>query len=145
MKEDYKIWIIAGESSGDTYGAELARDIRKQMPGKNVSISGMGGSKMKEAGIDIMVDSTELGVVGLIEVLKHIFVFIKIFRFLVKKAEEERPDAVVLIDYPGFNIRFAKQMYKRNIPVIWYVSPQVWAWRKSNIPKLKPMRGPDWM
>jgi lipid-A-disaccharide synthase len=72
----------------------------------------------------------------LIEVLKHIFVFIRIFRFLVKKAEEERPDAVVLIDYPGFNIRFAKQMYKRKIPVIWYVSPQVWAWRKSNIPKL---------
>lgn len=136
MKDNYKIWIFAGEASGDTYGAELAQEIRKQMQGKNVSISGMGGSKMKEAGIDIMVDSTELGVVGLIEVLKHIFVFIRIFRFLVKKAEQERPDAIVLIDYPGFNIRFAKQMYKRNIPVIWYISPQVWAWRKSNIPKL---------
>ena len=91
---------------------------------------------MKQTGINIMIDSTELGVVGLIEAFRNIFKFINIFRFLVKKAEQERPDAVVLIDYPGFNIRFAKQMFKRNIKVIWYVSPQVWAWKKNRIYKL---------
>lgn len=128
------IWIISGEASGDIYGARLAEEIAKIAP--DIRLTGMGGPKMKESGIDIMVDSTELGVVGLVEVLKKIFTFIGIFRGLVTKAIKERPSAVVLIDYPGFNIRFAKQMWKNNIPVIWYISPQVWAWRKSNIPRL---------
>jgi lipid-A-disaccharide synthase len=129
------IWILSGETSGDAYGAALAKSLVKTYGG-NIIISGMGGTAMKQFGINILVDSTELGVVGLIEVFKNIFTFIKIFRFLVKKAEQERPDAVILIDYPGFNIRFAKQMYKRNIKVVWYVSPQVWAWKKNRIYKL---------
>lgn len=136
MEKPYNIWIFAGEASGDIYGAELARELRKKLPQEQLRIAGMGGEKMRNAGVEIMVDSTELGVVGCVEIVKHIFVFIRIFLSLVKRAETERPDAVVLIDYPGFNIRFAKQMFKRNIPVIWYISPQVWAWRKSNIPKL---------
>ena len=136
MEKPYNIWIFAGEASGDIYGAELAKELRKKLPPEKLRIAGMGSGKMRDAGVEIMIDSTELGVVGCIEIVKHIFVFIKIFLSLVKRAEAERPDAVVLIDYPGFNIRFAKQMFKRNIPVIWYISPQVWAWRKSNIPKL---------
>lgn len=129
------IWIFAGETSGDVYGAELAKSLVRTYSG-NVSISGMGGKAMKDAGVNIIVDSTELGVVGLVEVLKIIFKFIHIFRFLVRKAEVERPDAVILIDYPGFNLRFAKQMHKRNIKVIWYVSPQIWAWGKKRIYEL---------
>ncbi len=135
MSEKKNIWIFAGETSGDVYGAELAKSLIKIYSG-NVSISGMGGKAMKDAGVNIIIDSTELGVVGLIEVLKSIFKFISIFKFLVRKAEEERPDAVILIDYPGFNLRFAKQMHKRNIKVIWYVSPQIWAWGKKRIYKL---------
>ncbi len=131
----YNIWIFAGETSGDRYGANLAESLNSIHPGK-IKVSGMGGTAMKKAGIDILVDSTELGVVGIVEVFKHIGTFIKIFKGLVKRAEEEKPDAVILIDYPGFNLRFAKQMYKRNIPVIWYVSPQVWVWGKKRIPKL---------
>lgn len=129
------IWIFAGETSGDIYGAELARSLVKTYS-SNVTISGMGGKAMKDAGVNIIVDSTELGVVGLVEVLKSIFKFISIFRFLVRKAQVERPDAVILIDYPGFNLRFAKQMHKMNIKVIWYVSPQIWAWGKKRIYKL---------
>lgn len=135
MSANKNIWILSGETSGDVYGAALAKSLVKTY-GENVTISGMGGTAMKQAGVNISVDSTELGVVGLVEVFKNIFTFLKIFRFLVKKAQQERPDAVILIDYPGFNIRFAKQMYKRNIKVVWYVSPQVWAWRKSRIYKL---------
>lgn len=131
----YNIWIFAGETSGDRYGANLAESLNSIHPDK-IKVSGMGGTAMKKAGIDILVDSTELGVVGIVEVFKHIGTFIKIFKGLVKRAEEEKPDAVILIDYPGFNLRFAKQMYKRNIPVIWYVSPQVWVWGKKRIPKL---------
>ncbi|HJO95808.1 MAG TPA: lipid-A-disaccharide synthase [Victivallales bacterium] len=133
-KENKNIWIMAGETSGDRYGARLYEELIKLNPG--LTVSGMGGKAMKEAGVTINVDSTELGVVGLIEVLKHIGTFIKIFKSLVKKAEEEKPDAVILIDNPGFNLRFAKQMHKRGIRVIWYVSPQVWAWGKKRIPKL---------
>ncbi|MBQ9338045.1 MAG: lipid-A-disaccharide synthase [Lentisphaeria bacterium] len=134
MTAPRKIWIVAGESSGDLYGAKLARDLRKLDP--SAEIAGMGGVKMRNAGVRLLVDSTELGVVGFIEVLGILFKILRILFFLVKKAGEERPDAVVLIDYPGFNIRLAKQLKKRGIPVIWYISPQVWVWRKSNIPRL---------
>lgn len=135
MAERRKIWIFAGEESGDKYGARLAQELTRQLGGE-VDISGMGAKSMREAGVKILVDSTELGVVGAVEIFKHIFTFVKIFYDLVRQAEEERPDAVVLIDYPGFNLRFAKEMYKRGIPVIWYVSPQVWVWGKRRIPKL---------
>ena len=134
MKHSRKIWIVAGESSGDLYGAQLARDLKRLNP--ESEIAGMGGARMRNAGVRLLVDSTELGVVGVIEVLGILFKIIRIMLFLLKKAEEERPDAVVLIDYPGFNIRFAKRLKKRGIPVIWYISPQVWVWRRSNIPKL---------
>jgi len=135
LNKNYKIWIIAGETSGDTYGADLARSLLNLIP-QNISIAGMGGKAMKEAGVNILVDSTELGVVGFVEVFKHIFKFIRIFKYLVKKAEVTRPDAVILIDYPGFNIRLAKQLFKKNITAIWYISPQVWAWKKNRIKRL---------
>ncbi len=137
MESQRKIWIFAGESSGDAYGAELARSLKTLVAGgSSISISGMGGDKMRSAGVDMMVDSSELGVVGFIEVFGKIFTFVRIFRELVARAERERPDVVVLIDYPGFNLRFAEQMKRRGIPVVWYVSPQVWAWGRRRIPKL---------
>jgi lipid-A-disaccharide synthase len=137
-KTKKKIWIFAGEASGDNYGAQLAKSIRKieHQAGNEIEIAGMGAGKMKAAGVDIMVDSSELGVMGVFEVMKIIFTIIRIFFFLKNKAIKERPDAVVLIDYPGFNLRFAKEMHKRGIPVIWYVSPQIWSWHKSRIHKL---------
>lgn len=136
MKKSYLLWIFAGETSGDIYGARLARELKKLLPGERVRISGMGSKSMREAGVEIMVDSTELGVVGILEVAAHIRTFIRIFRDLKRRALREKPDAVILIDYPGFNIRFAKNMFKNGIPVIWYISPQVWAWAKWRIPKL---------
>ena len=134
MEKNRKIWIISGESSGDLYGARLAQDLWKKDP--SLEISGMGGVRMRAAGVNILVDSTELGVIGIVEVLGILFKIIRIGLFLKKKAKEERPDAVILIDYPGFNIRLAKYLKKMNIPVIWYISPQVWVWHKSNIPRL---------
>lgn len=133
-----KIWIMAGESSGDMYGAQLAQELQALAAAENetLEISGMGGSAMIKAGIPVKVDSTELGVIGVFEVLKSIFTFIRIFFQLVNAAKKERPDAVVLIDYPGFNIRFAKAMYRLGIPVYWYISPQVWVWNKKRLPLL---------
>jgi len=128
------VWIIAGESSGDAYGALLAGELRQAEP--DLVVRGMGGAAMEEAGVDIMVDSTELGVVGLVEVLKHLPTFASIFRGLVRRAEKERPDAVVLIDYPGLNLRLARRLHLLGVKVVYYISPQVWAWHKKRIPKI---------
>ncbi|MDD3118761.1 MAG: lipid-A-disaccharide synthase [Victivallales bacterium] len=138
MQYDYNVWIISGEASGDMYGARLARELQTEasVRGKTIHMAGMGGPEMQRTDMEIIVDSTELGVVGLVEVFKHIFTFLGIFFGLVRRARRERPDAVVLIDYPGFNLRFAQLMYWFKIPVIWYVTPQVWAWGKHRIPKL---------
>ena len=133
-----KIWIMAGEASGDLYGAELAAEVRRLAAerGETVELSGMGGAAMIAAGVPVKVDSTELGVMGAFEVLKLLFTFLRIFRELVRAAKAERPDAVVLIDYPGFNLRFAKAMHRAGIPVYWYISPQVWVWNKRRLPIL---------
>ena len=127
-----KIWIIAGESSGDLYGARISRELK--LIDSSIEINGMGGLEMQKEGLDLLVDSTELGVVGLVEVLKQYPTFKRIFNLLVDEAAKQKPDAVVLIDYPGFNLRYAKKLYALGIPVIYYVSPQVWAWGKKRIP-----------
>jgi lipid-A-disaccharide synthase len=129
------IWIFAGEASGDLYGARLVRELAAVSRG-GARIACMGGPEMKKAGAEIIADSSEMGVVGGVELVGKFFKIASVFLGLVKRAAAERPDLVVLIDYPGFNIRFAKKMRALGIPVLWYISPQVWAWRKSNIPKL---------
>jgi lipid-A-disaccharide synthase len=128
------IWILAGEASGDTYGARLAEELRRQAPA--VPLRGMGGAAMRAAGVELLVDSSKLGVIGLVEVLRHLRTFLRIFKELVTRAAAERPAAVVLIDYPGFNLRFARQMKELGIPVVYYVSPQVWAWGRGRIPEI---------
>ena len=115
-----KIWIFAGEASGDLYGARLGRALRKLAAERGVplELSGMGGPEMIASGIPVKVDSTELGVMGVIEVMKLLFTFIAIYFKLVKAARRERPDAVVLIDYPGFNLAYALAMYFSGIRVV---------------------------
>lgn len=134
LEQSHKIWIMAGESSGDLYGAELAKELKSMDPA--IKLQGMGGSYMRDAGVDIMVDSSELGVVGILEVVKSIPFFLKLINRMAKKAIEERPDAVVLIDYPGFNLRLAEKLHNAGIRVVYYISPQVWAWKKNRIPKI---------
>ncbi|UDQ98565.1 lipid-A-disaccharide synthase [Lentisphaerota bacterium WC36G] len=139
MKKKLNFWIFSGEASGDIYGAQLIEEISKiaKQNKNDLTIKIMGGPKMQATNkAEVMVDSTELGVVGIFEVLTHIIPFIGIFFKLLKKARKERPDAVVMIDYPFFNLLMAKKFTKLNIPVIWYISPQVWAWKKKRIYKL---------
>ena len=133
-----KIWIFAGEASGDLYGARLGEALQKLAAEKNIDLelSGMGGPRMMASGIPVKVDSTELGVMGVVEVLKLLFTFIGIYFKLVRAARRERPDAVVLIDYPGFNLMYALAMYFSGIKVIWYVCPHLWVWGKWRLPVL---------
>jgi lipid-A-disaccharide synthase len=134
-KKKKEIWIFAGEDSGDLYGSNIATEL-KRVAGESVHIAGMGGERMKKAGVDIIVDSSDLGVMGFIEVLKMIKTFKKVFHYLLDEAKTRKPDLIVMIDYPGFNLRFAKKAHQLGIPIAWYISPQVWAWKKGRIPTL---------
>ncbi len=127
--------FIAGEASGDAHAAELIKALRAQAP--DVKVFGAGGPKMKAAGLELLLDLTEHAVVGLVEVLKNYGEFRRIFWNLVQEAENRRPDAVVLVDFPGFNLRFAAQMKKRGIKVICYISPQLWAWHASRAKQIE--------
>jgi lipid-A-disaccharide synthase len=129
-----KVWIFAGEESGDLYGASLAREMTSLAP--DLVIEGMGGREMRDSGVEILVDSTELGVVGIVEVLKKYPTFRRVFKRLVRLAKESQPNLIVLIDYPGFNLRFARKMRGLSIKVVYYISPQVWAWGSRRIPKI---------
>jgi len=133
-----KIWIISGEASGDIYGANLARELKSiaAANGEELELSGMGGAHMIAAGVNVLVDASELGVIGIFEVLGKIFTFIGVYLKLVREAKRQRPDAVVMVDYPGMNLRLAKALHKAGIPVVWYVSPQIWVWNKKRKPVL---------
>ena len=120
------ILIIAGEVSGDHHGERLVRQLSLLQP--ELHFVGIGGTSMRDAGVELLHTIDELAVLGLVEVIRHYPAIRTVFYDCVRYAREHRPDAVILIDYPGFNIRFAKQMKKLGIPVIYYISPQVWAW-----------------
>jgi len=131
MAEGGRILIIAGEASGDLYGALLARALREREPG--VRISGIGGTRMREEDIPLLADSRDLAVVGLVEVLSHWRPIRAAFRRVVGVLREDPPDLLVLIDYPDFNLRIAREARRRGIPVVYFISPQVWAWRASRV------------
>ncbi len=130
-----KIFIIAGEASGDLHGSLLAKAIKKL--DSSIKLFGMGGEKMRQAGVEIIFDSPALAVTGFIEVLKHFSKFKEAFNLLLKKLGDIRPDCVILIDYPGFNLRLAKKIKNLNIKLIYYISPQLWAWGKSRVKIIK--------
>ena len=127
--------FIAGEASGDAHAAEVIKALRAQAP--DVAVFGAGGVKMKAAGMELLLDLTEHAVVGLVEVLKNYAKFRRIFWDLVHEAEKRKPDAVVLVDFPGFNLRFAAQMKRHGIKVIYYISPQLWAWHASRAKQIE--------
>jgi lipid-A-disaccharide synthase len=130
-----RLMFIAGEASGDAHAAEVIKCLRSQVP--ELVVFGAGGPKMKAAGMELSLDLTEHAVVGLVEVLKNYGKFRRIFWDLVRVAERRKPDAVVLVDFPGFNLRFAAQMKERGIKVIYYISPQLWAWHASRAEQIE--------
>ena len=130
-----RIMIIAGETSGDLQAAHLIKSLKSMNP--NIEIFGVGGKQMKAAGAEIVYDIVDLAVVGFIEVLKHLGTFRNLFKKLLALLDARKPHAVILVDYPGFNLRFEKAVKEKNIPVIYYISPQIWAWGKKRILEIK--------
>lgn len=123
------IFIAAGEPSGDLHGAGLARALRRRFPGAR--LLGLGGSRMAAEGVELLARLEDLAVMGFVEVLRHLPFFLDLKRRVFSALESERVDLVVPIDYPGFNLRLARRARERGIPVLFYISPQVWAWHAS--------------
>ena len=136
MDEDrlFRVMIIAGEVSGDIHAARLVAAVRERMPG--VSFFGIGGEQMRLTGVETVHDTKEMAVMGLTEVLRRIVFFRRVFHEMLALAAARKPDAVILVDYPGFNLRFATRAHAMGIKVIYYICPQVWAWHRSRIPKM---------
>jgi lipid-A-disaccharide synthase len=129
-----KFFLIAGEASGDYHGSQLVTELKKEFP--DAQFQGLGGAQMAACGVSLLHDLTREAVLGLGDVLRKYFLFRKLFNQALKAVETFRPDAIILIDYPGFNLRFAKKIAKR-IPVIYYISPQIWAWAGNRIHEIK--------
>ena len=132
-----KVMIVAGEASGDLHGANLVREVKHHDP--SVSFYGLGSTRMREAGVHLIADAAHISVVGATEVLSDILAIYRIYATLKRLLKEERPDLLVLVDFPGFNIRLGAIAKKLGIPVVYYISPQVWASRKGRIKKIAKM------
>ena len=123
------LFLAAGEPSGDLHGAGLARALRARFPGAR--LLGLGGSRMAAEGVELLAGLEELAVMGFVEVLRHLPFFLELKRRVWTALESEGVELVIPIDYPGFNLRLARRARERKIPVLYYISPQVWAWHSS--------------
>lgn len=130
-----KILVSAGEASGDRYAAELVSELRQRIP--DAEFFGSAGPHMRNAGVEPVIRSESLSVVGLVEVLRHIPRIYGEFKTLVNDAERRRPDLIILTDSPDFHIRVAKRLKHLGVPIIWYVAPQFWAWRQWRVHKFR--------
>jgi lipid-A-disaccharide synthase len=135
MNESKKILIVAGEASGDLHGSSLIRELKNI--NSHLQFFGIGGDRMKKEGMELIYHIDKLSIMGFFEVLKNLGLIREVMKTMVKLAEQRKPDLVVLIDYPGFNLRFAKRAKKMGIPITYYISPQVWAWGGNRVKKMK--------
>ena len=124
-----KVMFSAGEASGDVHAASVAKALKEAYP--EVSMLGMGGDLMKAAGVDIVYDIKDLGVIGIVEIIKSLPKFFKLRAYLKSIMIKEKPDVFVCVDYPGFNMKMAKVAKDLGIPVVYYIAPTIWAWHKS--------------
>ena len=132
-----KFLIVAGEASADMYGAEVARALRRKFD--NAQFYGLGGPRMRNAGVELEGDISKTAVVGPFEALSSLGILYSVFRRLADRAEAEPPSAAVLIDFPDFNLRLAKRLKHAGVPVVYYVSPQVWAWREGRVKQIQEL------
>ena len=131
MSRPKELLVVAGEASGDLHGARLVSELRKLVPG--LTTFGLGGDELRAAGLESVAHSSEVAVVGITEVLRVLPRIKQVFAALLSEVDRRRPDAAVLIDFPDFNLRLAKELERRGLRVVYYISPQVWAWRKGRV------------
>ena len=127
--------IVAGEASGDMRAAGIVRALKNT----GMRFSGVGGTHMADCGVELFANIHDLAVIGIGDVIKNFNRIKQVFDRVLKRMDKDRPDAVLLVDYPGFNLRLAREIKKRGIKVIYYVSPQVWAWQENRVKAIKTL------
>lgn len=126
-----KLAIVAGEASGDLHASEVVRELKKLDP--RLETFGIGGDLLAREHMTLLHHAREMGIVGLFNVLRHLPMFRRVFNELIDRIAAEKPDAVFLVDYPEFNLRVAKRCKELGLKVIYYISPQLWAWRRGRV------------
>ncbi|MCC6397723.1 MAG: lipid-A-disaccharide synthase [Bacteroidetes bacterium] len=126
-----RILVIAGEASGDLHGSGVVRELKLRAPG--IEVFGMGGDMLRKEGMEVLVDFRTMAFMGFVEVAQNLRTVLKTERILKDALDARKPDAVLLIDYPGFNLRFARRARSAGAAVHYYISPQVWAWHRSRV------------
>src|SRR4029077_11244545 len=129
-----KLAIVAGEASGDLHASEVVRELKALDP--ELETFGIGGDLLAREGMRVLHHAREMGIVGLFNVLRHLSMFRRILNEMTETIARERPDAVMLVDYPDFNLRLAKRCKAMGLRVIYYISPQVWAWRRGRVKQI---------
>lgn len=132
-----RLMLVAGEASGDKHGAHLVEALRALQPQAEFELFGAGGDEMRAAGVETLVDAREVAIMGVLEVAAAMRKFLRAFRTLRDAARERKPDAVILIDWPEFNLRLAKRLHRDGQRVVYYISPQVWAWRSYRVRQIR--------
>lgn len=137
MSNPIRILLSSGEASGDLYAGELLRELRERAP--SLESFGMGGPRSKAEGADLVVDLREISVIGLVEVARKLPALRRAMNRLCREAIARKPDAAVLVDFSGFHLRLAKRLHAMGIPILYYVSPQVWAWRRGRLRRIREL------
>jgi len=129
-----QILISAGEPSGEMYAAQLAAALRLRT---DAHLLGLGGPRMREAGVELLADSSEVAVVGISEVMRRLPAVWRIYRQLADEAARRKPDLAILVDFPDFNLRLARRLHAQGVRIVYFISPQVWAWRPGRVHLMK--------
>jgi lipid-A-disaccharide synthase len=130
-----KLFVLAGEVSGDMHAAGVIAELLKARPG--LKVFGIGGQKLRALGADLLYDTAQMSIMGFVDVLKHAVFLRRVFRDLKEAVRREKPQAAFLIDYPGMNLVMARFFHELGIPVIYYISPQVWAWKEGRVKAIR--------
>lgn len=130
-----KLMIVAGEASGDRHAAHLVDALRERAP--NLEVFGSGGDELRERGAELLVEARDVAIIGVPEVIRGINKLYAAFRTLHLAARARRPDVVVLVDWPDFNLRLAKKLHRQGLRVVYYISPQIWAWREYRVRQIR--------
>ena len=133
--KSYKIFIVAGEESGDLHASKLVRQLKKSS--LDIKFYGHGGDRMEKEGVQIIEHISNLAIVGFFEVIKHLPFMINVMGKTINWIRENKPDRIILVDYPGFNLRLARESKRLGVPVTYFILPQVWAWKEKRVSILK--------
>jgi lipid-A-disaccharide synthase len=129
-----RMLLVAGEASGDLHGADLVRELRVTLP--DLEVFGLGGERLREAGMQTVADASDVATVGLMQVGGRLRILWRTYRALAHRLRDDPPDLCVLIDFPEFNLRLARLAKRAGVPVLYYIGPQVWAWRRGRVRKI---------